>query len=174
MPVGKKASKKAVKSIGLKKKGLKKTTLSTDTKVIKKPGKKVLKPSQKNARARRSPSMSINFGEGTDMKVAFEEALRGGSSRSDVTNRLAEMWKDHKTRSGKDKPVSTVINHVVRRARENGYEIQQTWKLVKVDDSSAAEQTQLPGTRKIARKTIRKPGAVKPVKAVKKAVKRRS
>ena len=138
----KKASKKVATKVAtskaFRKKIAPKTGEETPAKLVKKPTSRVsTKKGTTGAKRKPStPSMSVDFAPGTDMETAFQEVLIGGDSRAAVSHRLAAMWTDTKTRNGNDKPVSTILNHVIRRARANGYEIQQTWKLVKVDGSS--------------------------------------
>lgn len=195
--VAKKASKKVARKVSASK-VLRKGTVkpaadetTTPKKVVKKVTKKTRAVKVKNnAPAKRKPSApsnSIDFTPGTDMATAFEEVLAGGESRADVSHRLADRWKDNKTRNGNDKPVSTILNHVIRRAKANGYEIVQTWKLVKsgestlptVQEAAAGIQT-VPAkkTRKTSaeRALAEKAGVVKkaPVKAAKKAVRKRT
>jgi hypothetical protein len=142
--IAKKASKKVARKVASTK-ALRKTKLSADkasapaVKAVKKPARtKTTKSSAAPAKRKSSPSTSVDFAAGTDMHTAFEEVLRGGASRAEVSKRLADMWKEAKTRNGNDKPVSTILNHVIRRARMNGYEVQQTWQLVKKDGTVPA------------------------------------
>lgn len=172
--VAKKASKKVARKVA-KTKGARAAT-STPAKAVKKAAAKTTKTKRTSA-----PTMSINFQPGTDMEVAFREVLKGGTSRTDVSQRLAEIWKDTKTRNGNSKPVSTIMNHVVRRAKANGYVIKQTWQLVKADGSApdvniaqSIEEGSVDvpeGNTPAPKKTIKK---ARPAKASKKAVKRRT
>jgi hypothetical protein len=56
--------------------------------------------------------------------------LQGGESRVQVSRALSEDWKDSPTRAGGAKPVSTIVNHVVRRALSSGYHLEESWRLV--------------------------------------------
>jgi hypothetical protein len=172
--VKKLSSKKALKSVSPVKKISSKKTLKTK-------GSLKTKNSKGNTRAKVQPSMSINFAEGTDMRTALEEVMKGGSSRGEVAQRLAEMWKDTPTRTGKEKPVSTIINHVVRRAKMNGYDIEQTWKLVKVDEDApdptprnSKKVTKSVSKKVASKKALRSGRKSGSVVSSKKAIKRRS
>lgn len=176
--VVKKATKKVAKKVALRKAKRTRTdatpateaTTTPATTAAKKIVKKASKPAGKKTadKTKRPPTMSINFTKGTDMQVAWEEALKGGASRSEVSARLAERWADTLTRTGNAKPVSTILNHVVRRARANGYVIEQTWRLVKPDEVDApTESAQLNGgTKKKVAKKVTKPGIKKTTKKV--------
>lgn len=168
----KKISKKVARNVAIKKSKRTRTEDTPSTAVAKttRAGGKTVKrtssakqDSTAKAGKASAPTMSIDFHEGTDMKTAFEEVLKGGASRAEVSARLAAMWADNKTRNGNVKPVSTILNHVVRRAKANGYQIVQTWQVVPPNEESpvTADLTGAPVSTK-------KPA----VKAVKKAAKR--
>lgn len=165
--VAKKISKKVAR-VG------KTTTLKAKTKA----GRKISKATAKTVKTTRTrkpgtPSTSINFAEGTDMATAFEEVKKGGVSRSAVAARLTAMWKDNKTRSGNAKPVSTIINHVVRRAKENGYAIKQTWQLVKADEIDTDTTSTVTDAQSAANKPPAARKTIKKLAPAKKGIKRR-
>jgi hypothetical protein len=173
-----KASKKVVKKDGVVPSTTAKKTVKTATKTSKKITRTRAKtdgtatPAKKSrTRKPQRPTMTIDFTPGTDMEVAFLEVQKGGASRAEVTKRLAEMWKNHTTRNGNSKPVSTIVNHVVRRARANGFEIEQTWRLVKIDPAKKTNEDTTTEAGTPTRAIKKKPQAIK---ASKKAVKRRT
>lgn len=181
----KKISKKVARSVAAKKISKKKGTTSPTeqiplktVKVAKKVSKKTSstasptstsKDARTPAKKRAAPSMSIHFAEGTDMRTALEEIIKGGGSRGDVASRLTEMWKEHPTRTGREKPVSTIINHVVRRALANGYVIEQQWRLVKADGSTPT-MDEIPADNKT--RNARVANATDPKKVARKSVKK--
>lgn len=179
--------------MALKKAAAKKVSKKVARKVAKSKAKRVkvsqpasakaVKTAAKTTKTKRTsaPTMSINFHEGTDMAIAFAEILKGGTSRSDVSQRLAKIWENTKTRNGNSKPVSTIMNHVVRRAKANGYRIEQSWRLVKddgttpdVDTAQAIEEGSVDvpeGNTPAPKKAVKK---TRSIKTSKKAVKRRT
>jgi hypothetical protein len=105
----------------------------------------------------------VDFVAGSDMETAFKAVLEGGESRAAVAHRLAEIWKDTPTRNNGPKPVSTIINHVVRRALASGYKLVQSWQIVPGDDVPALPKpfaVATPGTKK----AMGKKGTKKPAK----------
>lgn len=169
MPATKKVTKKVAKKVATskKKRVMKKAGATPSAKVAKSVAKRAAKKATKTS----TPTMSIDFQEGTDMFTAFEEMQKGGTSRTDVSRRLAELWRETKTRNGNDKPVSTIMNHVSRRAKANGWTIEQTWKLVPPADSDVtktAKSITVAGTPKTAKKTVKRT-----VKKASKALKKR-
>jgi hypothetical protein len=169
MPATKKITKKLAKKVSTAKakRTIKKAASAKAT--TKSVAKRAAKKST-GAKKPATPTMSIDFQPGTDMYTAFEEMQKGGASRTDVSQRLAEMWSDVKTRNGNTKPVSTIMNHVSRRAKANGWTIEQTWKLVppaESDVTKAAKKIAVAGTPKV-RKSIVKKTTKKATKALKK------
>lgn len=177
----KKVSKKVARSVASSKSLRKKTGASTApavkatapaaSKKVRK-ATKVTKTTTKVAprTRRKSDPQDVNFTPGTDMAVAFEEVLKGGGSRADVSHRLSSMWSGSKTRNGNSKPVSTILNHVIRRALSTGkYEIRQEWKLVPKTDGVVVPATTTPPVA--SKKVTRKAGVAK---VAKKAVRRRT
>lgn len=186
MPITKKASKKVANAIALKKARkkvtqegaptpVKKTAAAKPTKAMK-TVKKAVKTSKATSapqtmkRKRKNTLPTGDFNPDTDMYVAFQEALAGGDSRTDVTRRLASKWEGVTTRNDKPKPVSTIMNHVVRRALANGYRVEQYWRLVK--DDSAKSAAKKSGRRAAAEQALA--NAQINTKTSKKAVKRRA
>lgn len=119
-----------------------------DTKLATKPKKATTKISEEARKKLRSAArgnthtkpivIAVSFEPGTDMAVAFEEALKGGASRAEVVMRLKSKWLNHRTRNNRPKPVSTILNYVLRKALANGYVIEQHWRLIKPEDPAPA------------------------------------
>lgn len=128
----------------------------------------------RTAPAKRTETQGTNFRPGSDAEFIFHEALKGGTSRQEVVTRVKEHYKEQPTRNGGPKPVSTVLNQVIRRALSTGdYEIVESWKLRKIrkpvgDSTSAAPPVKsAPVKKAITRKAVgpaRKPGPKLPVK----------
>jgi hypothetical protein len=135
----KKISKKAARKVTKSKSKRAKNAPAT-AKAVKTARKTTTDGTEPRPKRKYKPSMSIDFQPGSDMYIAFQEVQKGGESRQAVGHRLQEMWTDHKTRNNKPKPVSTIMNHVVRRAKANGYRVEQTWRLVKDDGSPTVVQ----------------------------------
>lgn len=138
-------------------------------------GQRVLKP-QRDRVAGRKPTVGVDFKAGSDSAVVFEAMKAGADSRLTITKSLQEHFSGQKTRGGRDKPVTTVMNAVLERALKAGYEIESSWRLRKkrnTDEPSTVERkgASKPSTKKMVKKVV-KPSTVRKT-AVKKSVKRR-
>jgi hypothetical protein len=56
-------------------------------------------------------------------------------------HRLEGILAGRTTRSGRTKPVSTIINHVLNRALTHGYVVESYWRLVPARDARQPEQS---------------------------------
>lgn len=92
------------------------------------PAKAVTAKPRKQQKPRESRGMKFNVG--SDMALAFEELQRGGQTRTEVNARIMERFGETKTRAGNPKPVTTIVNQVLRRALENGWTVEASWRLV--------------------------------------------
>lgn len=121
-------------------------------KIVKRSAAPATTPTKKVAKKRRNTVPSnVDFDPDTDMGKAWEEIKKGGESRTDVMHRVRAALDGTTTRSGNPKPVPTIMNHVMRRARAAGYEVVQSWSLKLNPDAvpPAAEKTT---TKKAAKK----------------------
>lgn len=97
--------------------------------VVKNARRKPGDPKPVRERRKASPG-SLNFANGSDMALAFEELQRGGATRTEVNRRIMERFADARTKRGNPKPVTTIVNQVLKRAAENGWTVQAMWHLV--------------------------------------------
>jgi outer membrane biosynthesis protein TonB len=72
---------------------------------------------------------------GSDSSIAAQALVAGGADRSDINRKVeavlsAKGGSGLKTRSGKDKVVSTVVGNVAMKMLDAGYTVASTWRLV--------------------------------------------
>lgn len=118
------------KSSGIKK-VLKKTKAK---KTMKRPSEASSKPPTKakatTTTAKRRPPVGVDFKAGSDMATVWGVIKKGGATRREVLQNCRDALKDNLTRNGGEKPVSTIVNHVLRRAEGAGYTVKSSWKLM--------------------------------------------
>lgn len=108
------------------------------------------KPATAKKRATPPPPTDMVFRPGSDSQVIWEEILKGGTSRKDVLMRLAAHYSGVTTRGGKPKPISTVMNYLIRRAVQTGkFEVVSSWSV-----------RPIAGTEEVAPKPAKVAGAV--------------
>lgn len=71
---------------------------------------------------------------GSDVQVVVEELLKGGADKHDVAQRILNRFGEQTTRSGKPKPVSTIMNQVLEQMLARGFVIKSTWTLAPPED----------------------------------------
>lgn len=178
-PTVKKAAQKPAKATSAPKG---KKTTSTTPKASTRPAKAVKKTASKKVTTPMPTNM--DFKPGSDTAYIWEEIQKGGASRRDVMDRISQHYAKVTTRGGKPKPVSTVMNYLIRRAIASGkYEIVSSWtvapvveetpKKTKVATSKPAAKKPAAPTKKAApakaapkKAATAKPSAAKPSKAV--------
>lgn len=134
------------------------------SKAVKKPtttkGKSTTVPTKKTAKKRKATTSrakaGVDFPVGSDMAVVFEEVCQGGSSRRDVLERIRQRFDGKTTASGNPKPASTILNQVVTRAKNAGFEIEETWRVVPTKTTSTVKPSKVDGKPK--GKAVKKPG----------------
>ena len=142
--------------------------------------------SQARIRAAEMPPIDPN-GD-SDLALAMREMLKGGVTRGEVMHRVKELLAGQPTRTGREKPVSTIMNHALNRATAHGYVVQESWQLVPVagyvepvreakaklgpPPRKAAKKVAAPAQpAPVARKAVRKPApAAAPVPTATKRV----
>jgi hypothetical protein len=100
----------------------------------------------------------------SDVAVVLEEMMAGGPDKHSIAMRLAERFKEHKTKTGASKPVSTVMNQVQKHMLARGFTIESTWRLVPPADGvlkDAPRRTRKPSTKKTSGKTAPTPSGPK-------------
>lgn len=107
---------------------------------------------------------------GSDSAKIAEVLLEGGESRTDVSLKVEKALGKKKTRHGNDPNVSSLIANVLRRMKERGYTIEQSWVLREPTPASKAAATK--AANKAAAEKGNKPTAKKAVAAKKTAKKR--
>lgn len=84
----------------------------------------------------------MNFRDGSDAAIVWKALQAGGTSRKDVQTRLEEHFADQVTRGGKPKPVSTVMNQVIRRALQTQkFRVVSAWVIAPIDDAEVKAAT---------------------------------
>lgn len=168
--VVKKAAKRSIKSL--------KPARKTTGKVSAKKTKSVKKAATKTvaAKAAKTPTArnELGFKVGSDLQIAYDEMVKGAVDRRAMHHHLVEVFKDRKTATGGNKPISTIMNQVETRARLNGYRIESSWKLVgpeggvqdlktEYTQQKKDEASTLPPTMPLTKKE-KAPSNVKPLK----------
>ena len=158
----------------------KKTTTATKS-TVKKPGKTTVAPAKRSTvkappsvkRAGKTPvakkstpavkatpkrvirpTIGVNFRPGSDAEVVWGFIQAGGASRKEVQEKIEAHFAGVVTRGGQPKPISTVMNQVIRRAVADGWVFDSTWKMVKPD---AAPTAKGPHVKKVKKSTVATP-----------------
>lgn len=160
--------KKVSKKPSAKTKKVKKSTgpVSKPSAGKKKVAKKTTKKVTTGTVERKRPA-GVDFPAGTDMAVVWEQVKKGGESRHEVLENCRQAFNGQTTTSGNPKPVSTILNQVLSRAKEAGYVIKQSWKVIPGDGVKAAPSKKDDSTKKAVKK------AAKPTAKGKKVVKKK-
>jgi phenylalanyl-tRNA synthetase alpha subunit len=69
------------------------------------------------------------FKIGSDSALIVDELIKGGKGRADVTARIEKKLPVKTTRNGEAKNVPSLIAGLLSRLREQGYKVEQTWKI---------------------------------------------
>lgn len=87
--------------------------------------------SQARIRAAEMPPIDPN--SDSDLALAMREMLKGGATRGEVMHRVKDVLAGQPTRTGREKPVSTIMNHALNRATAHGYRVEESWQLVPIE-----------------------------------------
>jgi hypothetical protein len=66
----------------------------------------------------------------SDVAIVLEEMMTGGEDKHAIAERLAKRFEGQTTKSGRPKPVSTVMNQVQSQMVQRGFTVESTWRLV--------------------------------------------
>jgi hypothetical protein len=135
------AAKPAAKRTAAKKAAATTTTVTTAPakRTTRKAAAKSAVPAKSNGNSNARPvrmapvaTDPFNFLEGSDSSIAAHALVEGGASRAEINERVREELKKTnglKTRSGREKIVSTIVGNVFLKLVEQGYEVDSHWKL---------------------------------------------
>jgi hypothetical protein len=118
-------------------------------------------PAKKRAPARKAnpaaPKKTVEydaygFTTDSDMSLVLGEMIKGGRDKHEVSVRIGKLLADRSTRTGKPKPVSTIMNQVERQMLARGFEIDGRWKFVPPPADKLAPKTSVRRGRPAAQK----------------------
>lgn len=99
----------------------------------------------------------------SDVAIVLEEMVKGGADKHEVATRLTKRFENSTTKSGKPKPVSTVMNQVIHAFKERGFTVESTWKFLPPADGvllPAKKSTKTTSRAKPAAKSVAKKAEV--------------
>lgn len=131
-PVAKKtASKRAAKSTPTRKTATSKKTTTKKT-ATKKSVEAVSHP--------REMDKVTGFSIGSDQYVIAQELLKGGASRSEITERVAKLLPA-KTRTGTPKPITNLVSSVYNNLVRKGFRTEESFKVLEPTPASKRKAT---------------------------------
>lgn len=151
-PVTKKKTAKTAKAVPAKKRAVKAPSAAKKT---------ATKPRGTTTTTTKRQPTGVDFKAGSDMALVWSVIKKGGPTRRDVLQSCREALSATKTRKGGEKPVSTIVNHVLRRAEGSGWTVKSSWKIVPpatTDKTTKAKSTsdKLKGLKAKKPKGVRK------------------
>lgn len=97
------------------------------------PGAKPVKAATPTQPVPKTPTIARNqygYRVDSDVAIVLDELMAGGADKHTVAARIAKRFEGQTTRSGRPKPVSTIMNQVESQMKQRGFTIESMWKLV--------------------------------------------